>query len=186
MKWDYIRYLRNRKRLDITVETLKDSKQLAKIFQLSTANKTVFFDLKDKMYDKNRNAHYKKICILDNLAIKTSEIGNMNDEIRNSHYKSENIDDNIIRQNYYRYLETGNMKYLQNFKSSCTVAGYNLSRILNSILRFNYGYKGNRTQEVCQRMQYSQRFIADRGVRRLKNGFISIAQKLNDYLFGYL
>jgi len=186
LKWDYIRYLRNRKRLDIIVETLKDPKQLAKIFQLSTVNKTLFLDLKNKEYDSNRNAHYKRINILEDLPIETAEIGILNIEIRNKHYISESIDENIIRQNYYRFLETGKKEYLLNFRSSCSVAGYNLNQILNYTSRFNQGYKGNRTHEVLERMQYANRCFSDRGILRLKNAIINIANRMRTIIFGTL
>lgn len=184
LKWDYIRYLRNRKKMNITVETLRDSKQLAKIFQISSANKTVFLDLENKEYDKNRNAQYKKISILDNLQIETSEIGSLNEEIRNTHYKSESVDENIVRQNYYRYLETGNKRYLQNFKSSCSVAGYNSNHILNSVIRFNNRYKGNRTQDVNRRMEYVKRWLKGSATQRLTDGLRVFAQKINNLLYG--
>ncbi|MBN1186500.1 MAG: hypothetical protein JXB49_29765 [Bacteroidales bacterium] len=184
LKWDYIRYLRNRKSLDITVETLKDTRLLAKIFQLSTASKTSFLDLKDKVYDENRNAHYRRINILDDLPLETADIGNLNKEIRNTHYISESIDENIIRQNYYRFLETGKKEYFQNFRSSCSVAGYNLNQVLNYISRFNHSYKGNRTQEVLERMQYVNRWFHGRDLRRFKDGLRNMANKMRALLVG--
>ena len=186
MKWDYIRYLRNRKSLDITVETLKDPRQLAKIFLLSTASKTSFLDLKDKVYDENRNAHYKRINILDDLPIETADIGNLNKEIRNTHYISESIDENIIRQNYYRFLETGNKEYLRNFRSSCSTAGYTWDQIQNYISRFNHGYKGNRTQEVMERIKYANRCSSGRGLQRFKTGIRNMANKMRSLIFGTL
>ncbi len=184
LKWDYIRYLRNRKRVDITVETLKDSKQLAKIFQLSSANKTAFLDMGNKVYDENRNANYRKINILDDLQIDTAEIGKLNAALNNGHYKSKSVDENIIRQNYYRFLETGNKNYLQNFRSSCSVAGYNLNQIINYTARLNHLYKGNRTGEVYKRMQDAQMFISGRRIHRLKNSLRIMAERLNNFLFG--
>jgi hypothetical protein len=66
----------------------------------------------------------KKINILSDLQLETVEIGKLNPEIRFTHYKTETVDENIMRQNYYRFLETGNKKYYQNFISSCFVAGH--------------------------------------------------------------
>lgn len=186
LKWDYIRYLRNRKSLDITVETLKDPGQLAKIFQLSTANKTSFLDLNDKVYDENRNAHYRRINILDDLPLVTADIGILNKEIRNNHYISESIDENIIRQNYYRFLETGKKEYFFNFRSSCSVAGCNLNQILNYISRFNHGYKGNRTQEVLERMSYASSWFSGRVLRRFREGIRIMTRKLRALLFNAL
>ena len=184
LKWDYIRYLRNRKSLDITVETLKDAHQLAKIFLLSSASKTSFLDLKDKVYDENRNAHYRRINILDDLPLETADIGNLNKEIRNNHYISESIDENIIRQNYYRFLETGKKEYFQNFRLSCSVAGYNLNQVLYYISRFNHSYKGNRTQEVIERMQYVNRWFRGRDLRKFMDGLRHMANKMRALLFG--
>lgn len=184
LKWDYIRYLRNRKSLDIAVETLKDARQLAKIFLLSSASKTSFLDLKDKVYDENRNAHYRRINILDDLPLETADIGNLNKEIRNNHYISESIDENIIRQNYYRFLETGKKEYFQNFRSSCSVAGYNLNQVLYYISRFNHSYKGNRTQEVLERAQYVNRWFHGRDLRRFMDGLRHMANKMRALLFG--
>ena len=186
LKWDYIRYLRNRKGLDITVETLKDPKQLAKIFQLSTASKTSFLDLKDKVYDENRNAHYRRINIMDGLPLETADIGNLNKEIRNNHYISESIDENIIRQNYYRFLETGDKQYFMNFRSSCSAAGSDLNQIINYISRFNHGYKGNRTHQVLERMAYASRWFSGRGLMRFKDGIRIMARKLRTLIFGAL
>lgn len=184
MKWDYIRYLRNRKSLDITVETLKDPRQLAKIFLLSTASKTSFLDLKDKVYDENRNAHYIRINILDGLPIETADIGSLNKEIRNTHYISESIDENIIRQNYYRFLETGKKEYFLNFRSSCSTAGYTQDQILNYISRFNHGYKGSRTQEVMERIKYANKCSSGRGFQGFKTGIRNMATKMRTLIFG--
>lgn len=186
MKWDYIRYLRNRKRLDITIETLKDPRQLAKIFLLSTTSKASFLDLTSKEYDASRNAHYKRINIMEDLRIETADIGRLNNEIRNTHYISESVDENIIRQNYYRFLETGNKEYLMNFKSSCSVVGYNLNQILNFISRLNHKYKGNRTKEVLERMQYANGCFSGRGLIRLKAGIGMVARKLRTLILSAL
>ena len=186
LNWDYIRYLRNSKRLDITVETLKDPKQLAKIFQVSTATKTSFLDLKSKVYDESRNAHYKRISILDDIPIETADIGILNEELQNFHYTSESIDENIIRQNYYRFLDTGNKKYFMNFRSSCSVVGYDLTQMIDHILRFNIGYKGNRTQEVLERMQYAKNCCSGRVLQRFKDGFIIMVRGLHALISGTL
>ncbi len=71
-----------------------------------------------KTNDRHGNAHYKRISVVDDLPIVTAEIGQLNPSMQVTHYKNDSVDDNIIRQNYFRYLESGNPEYLSNFKSS--------------------------------------------------------------------
>jgi len=153
LTWNYIRYLRNKKRLDIMVNTLLDQKKLAEIFKISSINKITFSDLDHKTYDNNRNAHYSKTSIIDDLPIETAGIGMLNPELRMNHYANDSVDENILRQNYYRYLETGNYRYFRNFKSGGKVAGFGKDRMESLIVKFNKKYKGNRIPEVTKRME---------------------------------
>ena len=77
-----------------------------------------------KTNDKHGNAHYKRISVIDDLPINTAEIGRLNPSMQINHYKNDSVDENIIRQNYFRYLESGNPEYLRNLKSSVRIAGY--------------------------------------------------------------
>lgn len=160
LTWNYIRSIRNRKKMDINVETLTDCKKLAKIFLISTENKITFKDTLSKTIDKNRNSHYKRISIIDDLPIETSEIGRLNPVFCKSHYISKAIDENIMRQNYYMFLDSGNKKYLKNFRYSSSVAGLNNVKMINAIIKLNKKYNGNRTDEIKQRMEYAIRSIS--------------------------
>ena len=162
LTWNYIRYLRNKKRLDITVDTLLDKKRLAEIFKISSINKITFSDLKHKTYDDNRNAHYSKTSIIDDLPIETAGIGILNPELRMKHYTNDSVDENILRQNYYRYLETGNYRYFRNFKSGGKVAGFKKDKMESLIVKFNNKYKGNRIPEVSKRMEDALSMISGR------------------------
>lgn len=162
LTWNYIRYLRNKKRFDITVETLLDQKKLAEIFKISSINKIVFSDLEHKTYDDTRNAHYPKISIIDDLPIDTARIGILNPDLRMKHYVNDSVDENILRQNYYRYLETGNCRYFRNFISGGKVAGFGKDRMESLIIKFSNKYKGNRIPEVSKRMEDALSLISGR------------------------
>ncbi len=185
LKWDYIRYLRNKKGLDINVETLTDSKKLAKIFIESTLNKITFKDTDKKTIDKNRNSHFQEVSVIDDLPIETAKIGNMNPELRNNHYKTVAIDESIMRQNYYLFLESGNKKYFHNFKSSSTLAGIKGTQLENFIVRLNQRYKGNRTHDIHQRMQFAMRKIPG-SPGKLTKSFNNLATKIKSILLGFL
>lgn len=162
LTWNYIRYLRNKKMFDISVETLLDQKKLAEIFKMSSINKITFSDLEHKTYDDKRNAHYAKTSIIDDLPIETVGIGMLNPELRMKHYANDTVDENILRQNYYRYLETGNYRYFRNFKSGGKVAGFGKDRMESLIVKFNNKYKGNRIPEVSKRMEDALSMISGR------------------------
>jgi hypothetical protein len=66
---------------------------------------------------------YLKASIIDDLPIEAVGIGMLNPELRIKHYTNDRVDENILRQNYYRYLETGNYRYFRNFISGGKVAG---------------------------------------------------------------
>jgi len=56
------------------------------------------------------------------LDIDTVDTGKLNLEIKASHYKAASIDENIMRQNYFMFLESGykeyfNKIYIQRFGS---------------------------------------------------------------------
>lgn len=184
LSWNYIRYLRNKKRLDINIETLLNQKELARIFQVSTANKITFLDRETKTYDENRNPHWSGISIVDDLPIKSIEIGRLNKDLLVNHYKTGNIDENIMRQNYYKFLESGNRKYFQNFKASGSVAGYNRELMGQFIKKFNNKYNGNRTSEITDRMEYAVRSIFKKPLIELNELFYGILVKFKWNLMG--
>jgi hypothetical protein len=154
LSWNYIRHLRNRKHLSIDVETLLDEKKLATIFQESTKNKIVFDDTMFKTYDKHGNPHYKRVSVVDELPIISAEIGQLNQSLQTYHYKNDLVDERILRQCYYRFLETGQRIYFQNFKSIAKVAGLDKREALFLIKKFNFKYKGSRTLNILEKMEY--------------------------------
>jgi len=179
LSWNYIRSLRNRKGLDINIETLTDNKQLAELFRSSTINKTIFKDTQTIVCYKNRKAKFKEINITDDLLFETAEIGRLNPEMKNNHYRDNKmVDKNILRLIYYRFLETGNGSYYKNFKGSASVAGYDDSQLRNCIIKFNSRYNGNRTGEISQRMQYAIDKVSSPKSTLLQKIFLAIAFKL--------
>lgn len=186
LNWDYIRYLRSKKLLDINVETLIDPKNLATIFRISTMNKITFLDLLTKEYDGNRNPQYQKVSVTDDLPIEFANIGKLNDSMQVNHYKTGLADENILRQNYYRFLETGHREYLINFKASGKVAGYKRNQLLGFINKFNSKYKGNRTNEITERMEYAVKYLNHFPQFKLSEVFYAIGLKLRWQLMGLL
>lgn len=182
LNWNYIRHLRNRRCMNIDVETLLDEKKLATIFQESTKNKIAFEDTKFKTNDKHGNAHYKRISVLDDLPIATAEIGKLNPGLQINHYKNDSVDENIMRQNYFRYLESGNPEYLNNFKSSGRVAGFSKDQLATLINKFNKKFMGNRTLEVNKRMEYAMKF--NKSEFKLGAVFYAMGLKLKWHLTG--
>lgn len=182
LTWNYIRYLRNKKGLDINVETLLDQGKLANIFKISTINKITFKDTSISTIDYNRNKQFQTISIIDNLDIDTVDIGKLNPEIKANHYKTASINENIMRQNYFMFLESGNKKYLKNFKSSGSVAGYNRSQMINFVHRLNSKYNGNRTCEIHTRMEYAKKKIAGSFTNKLNKLFHSIIIELQSII----
>ena len=182
LKWNYLRYLRNTKHLNIDIESLLHPGKLATIFRISINHKTTFVDLQSKSFDQNRNPSYNKINIIDDLPLEIAEIGNLSSVPGNSHYKTETTDENIIRQNYYRFLETANPEYFRIFKASCAVAGFNRNKIANFINKFNSNYRGNRTTDVLERMEYAHHYFSSKHVFQVKEFLASIGVKLKLYL----
>jgi hypothetical protein len=155
LTWNYIRYLRNKKHLAIDVETLLDPGKLVTIFQISTMHKITFRDVISKKFDENRNAQYHDVSIIDDLQLESAEIGKLNDKMSISHYKTDSVDESILRQSYYRFIETNHQEYFQNFKSIAKVAGLDKKAALALINRFNTRYKGNRTLDIQEKMEYA-------------------------------
>jgi len=178
LTWNYIRYLRNKKGMDINIETLMDQGKLAKIFKVSTVNKITFKDTSSNTFDINRNKRYQSINIIEDLNIDTAEVGILNSELKASHYKNPSIDENIMRQNYFLFLETGNKKYLKNFKSSGSVAGYSKIQLLNFLSKHNIRYNGNRTPEIQERMEYAVGIITGSMKDRINRLFQSMIKEL--------
>jgi hypothetical protein len=184
LSWNYIRHLRNRRHLNIDVESLLDEKKLATIFQESTKNKFVFDDTIFKTNDIHGNPHYKRISVVDDLPIATAEIGQLNHSLQINHYKNDAVDENIIRQNYFRYLESGNPEYLKNLKASFKVGGYNNSQLSAMIDKFNKKFMGNRTQDIIERMEYAKKYIWHEPKFSFGKVVYAIGLKLKWYLMG--
>jgi hypothetical protein len=178
LNWDYIRYLRNKKLLDINVETLIDPKNLATIFRISTMNKITFLDLLTKEYDGNRNPKYKKVSVTDDLPVESAEIGKLNESLQVNHYKTSKVDENILRQNYYLYLQSGCQEYLLHFKASGKVAGYSRNQLLGFISKFNSRYRGNRTNEITERMEFAVKYLDRLPQFKLGEMFYAMGLKL--------
>lgn len=183
LSWNYIRYLRNKKGLDINVETLLDHGKLASIFKISTINKITFKDTSLSTFDQNRNKQYQDISIIDDLNIDTADIGKLNLELRLSHYKNPSVDENIMRQNYFLFLETGNKKYFRNFKSSSAVAGYNRIQLANFISKHNNRYNGNRTWEIHERMEFALGSISGNISGKMSRLFQSMIKELKSAIW---
>jgi hypothetical protein len=186
LTWNYIRYLRNKKGLDINVETLLNQGKLAKIFIVSTINKITFKDTSSNTFDINRNKKYQSISIIADLNIETAEIGILNPEMRTSHYNSQSVDENIMRQNYYMFLETGNKQYFKNFKSSSGVAGYNENQLLNFVNKHNTRYNGNRTKEIHDRMDFALGSISGNISGKMSRLFQSMIKELKSAIWNLL
>ena len=184
LSWNYIRHLRSRKHLNIDVETLLNQNKLATIFQESTRNKIAFEDTLFKTNDKNGNVHCKKVSVVDDLPIVTAEIGQLNPSLQVTHYKNDSVDENIIRQNYFRYLESGNPEYLSNFKSSGKVAGQNKEQLAELISKLNKKFMGNRTAEIVKRMEHAKKYISPKQEFKLSEVFYSMGLKLKWHLLG--
>ena len=185
LKWNYIRKLRNKKLFDINVETLLDPKKLGTLFQVSTYNKITFKDKMIKTGYKNNRPVYLETSVMDEIFMEMAEIGKLNPEFQNNHYKDNNlIDENIIRQIYYRYLETGNEKYYKNLKASAGVAGYDDSKLKNCIMKFNHRYRGNRTIQITGGMQNALDRLSGKKSFSFQKSFYAIALKLKWHLLG--
>ncbi len=184
LSWNYTRYLRNRRQLNIEIETLLDERKLATIFQESTRSKIVFEDTMFKTNDIHGNSHYKRISVVDDLPISTAEIGQLNLSMQVNHYKNDSIDENIMRQNYFRYLESGNPEYFNNFKSSGKVAGYGKEKLDTLICKFNKKFMGNRTPEIINRMENTKRYISSIKGLRFGELLYSMGVKLKSQIIG--
>ena len=185
LTWNYIRKLRNIKLFDINVETLLDPKKLGMLFQVSTYNKITFKDKMVKTGYKNNRPVYLETSVMDEIFMEMAEIGKLNPEFQNNHYKDNNlIDENIIRQIYYRYLESGNEKYYKNLKASAGVAGYDDSKLKNCIMKFNHRYRGNRTIQITGRMQNALDRLSGKKSFSFQKSFYAIALKLKWNLLG--
>jgi hypothetical protein len=186
LSWNYIRHLRNRRGLNIDAETLRDEKKLAKIFQESTKNKIIFDDTMFKTNDKHGNSHCKRISVVDDLPIATAEIGQLNQNLQINHYKNDSVDENIIRQNYFRYLESGNREYLRILKANVKVAGYAHIQFTEMIDKFNRKFMGNRTQNIIERMNYARKYVSSEPKFNFGQVFYAIGFKLKWHLMGLL
>jgi hypothetical protein len=185
LTWNYIRKLRNQKRFDINVETLLDSNKLAMLFQVSTYNKITFKDKLVKTGCKNNRPVYLETSVMDEIFIGMAEIGKLNPELRNNHYKYNNlIDENIIRQIYYRYLETGNKKYLRNLWSIVGIAFIDKRKLTTLFIKFNQRYKGNRTDSIIQRMEFAVKKCTRKSPFQLNELFYSLAIKMKWNIMG--
>lgn len=183
--WNYIRNLRERKGMDIYIGTLRDQKMLAEIFRISTTNKIKFKDTQAKTFNEDRNVKYEEVSVIDGLPIETAEIGRLNLELKNNHYKDNKmVDENIIRQIYYRYLETGNKRYFRNFRSIAGIASIDERKLVNLVTKFNQRYKGNRTDSIIQRMEFAIERSSRKYAFQLNEMFYSLAFKMKWNIMG--
>lgn len=183
LKWNFIRSLINKKKMNITIETLLDPQKLATIFEISTLHKLTFHDLTEKSYDANRNPDYTTVSVLDDLSIATAEIGKVNPDFQINHYK-KSVDENIVRQNYYRFLECGNIEYLRNFKASAKVAAINNNQLLAMMTKFNNKFMGDRREEIIRRMELAKKYITNPAGSNFRELFSSVTLKLKWHLIG--
>jgi hypothetical protein len=187
LTWNYIRKLRNKKLFDINVETLLDPKKLGMLFQVSTYNKITFKDKMIKTGNKNNRPVYLETSVMDEIFMEMAEIGKLNPEFQNNHYKDNNlIDENIIRQIYYRYLENGNEKHIKNFKAYAVLAGYEDIRLRNCLIKFNHRYRGNRTNSVKQRMEFALKKCPGKSTFPFNHIFSSLALKMKWTISGLM
>lgn len=183
LKWNYIRSLISKKKMDINIETLLDPQKLATIFEISTLHKLTFQDTAEKYYDVNRNPDFATVSILDDLSIATAEIGKVNPDFQINHYK-KSVDENIVRQNYYRFLECGNIEYLRNFKASAKVAAINNNQLLSLINKFNNKFMGDRREEIIRRMELAKKYITNPAGLNFRDMLSSVTLKLKWHLIG--
>jgi len=183
LNWNYLKSKMHNKNVLINLETLLDRKMLATLFKMSVENKLIFSDLRTKSYDSNRNIKFQKVAILSDIHLDTAGLLKYNPELRNQHYKSENSDENILRQNFYRFLETDKQEYFRIFKANGKVAGLDDRQLLSLIEKFNSRYKGNRTATVQSRMDYAVRWYSKRPKLDLNNVWSAIAFKMKLMFF---
>jgi hypothetical protein len=183
LKWNYIRSLINKKKMNINIETLLDPQKLATIFEISTLPKLTFYDLTEKFYDANRNPVYTSVSILEDLPIATAVIGKVNPNLQVNHYK-KSVDESILRQNYYSFLECGNIEYLRNFKASAKVATINNNQLLALINKFNNKFMGDRREEIISRMEHAKKYITNPAGSNFRDLLSSVTLKLKWQLMG--
>lgn len=183
LKWNFIRSLINKKKMNINVETLLDPQKLATIFEISTLHKLTFHDLTEKSYDANRNPDYTTVSILEDLPIATAEIGKVNPNLQINHYK-KSVDENILRQNYYRFLECGDIEYLRNFRASAKVAAISNNKLLSLINKFNNKFMGDRRQEIISRMEHAKKYITYPAGSNFRDLLSSATLRLKWHLIG--
>jgi hypothetical protein len=183
LKWNFIRNLINKNKMNINVETLLDPQKLATIFEISTRAKLTFHDLTEKSYDANRNPDYAPVSVLDDLSITTAEIGKINPNLQVNHYK-KSVDESILRQNYYRFLECGKNEYLHNFKASAKVVAINNNQLLALLNKFNNKFMGDRREEIIRRMDYAKKYFTKPSGTNFRELFFSVTLKLKWLLMG--
>lgn len=155
LNWNYLKSLISRKKVLITPEILLNENMLSTLFIISVKNKLTFKDLRTKYRDKSGNAKYKEVSILDNICLSKSELLKFNPGKQNSHYKNETTDEEIIRRTYYSFLETGNEKYFNNIRYSAEAAKMDDSTVIALLHKFNQKYRGDRTTEVLNQMEFA-------------------------------
>lgn len=155
LNWNYLKSKMSYKKVKIDLETLMDIGMLTTLFKMSVENKLTFSDLRTKHYDKSRNLVPDKVCVLDDICLDTAGLVKFIPIPNSNHYKSDNVDENILRQIYYRYLESGNQKYLIAFMASTKAACFKNDQVLTLVYKFNSRYKGNRTASAQDRMEYA-------------------------------
>lgn len=155
LNWNYLKSKMSYKKVRINLETLMDIGMLTTLFKMSVENKLTFSDLRTVHYDKSRNLVPDKVSILDDICLDTVGLVKFIPIPNYTHYMSDNVDENILRQLYYRYLESGKQEYFNAFMTSSKAACLKNDQILALFYKFNNRYKGNRTASTHERMEYA-------------------------------
>lgn len=162
LNWNYLKSKMSYKKVRIDLETLLDIGMLTTLFKMSVENKLTFSDLRTVHYDKSRNLVSDKVCIIDDICLDTAGLVKFIPIPNFTHYKSDNVDENILRQLYYRYLESGKQEYLIAFMTSTKAACLKNDQVLTLVYKFSSRYKGNRTSSTQERMKYAEIRISKR------------------------
>jgi hypothetical protein len=160
-----------------------DVRNLSSMFKISTVNKITFKDKSTRTCYINRNIKYQSISILDDLEIETAEFCILYPDLHRSHNKNNSVDEDIMQQNYFMFLETGNMKYLRNFKYRRSVAAYSRSQLLNFVNKQNTRYNGNRTQVIKDRKIFANEIISVNYKDLMKRLFQLMLEELKSVRF---
>jgi hypothetical protein len=182
LNWNYLKSKMSYKKVRIDLETLLDIGMLTTLFKMSIENKLTFSDLRTAHYDRSRNLVSDKVSILDDICLDTAGLVKFIPIPNFTHYKSDNVDENILRQLYYRYLESGKQEYFIAFMTSTKAACLKDDQVLKLVYKFNSRYKGNRTSSTQNRMEYAEIRISKRPKFLFSKLMLGIQRKLKKML----